>query len=218
MFGQAYFEPWHGPQYGKSKPRLLVIGESRYDEAFTDKQIIQERVNGQRHRTYTNFVQAAIGTRHWDQGYDEPAFWNGVVFYNYNTKFLPGKAREPLSWNERMNNQNPQMLREVLREWKPTHAVAWGKCNWDSLRVEGAEWTGMQPIPGTVTDEPYRAVTVDGFATLFARVWHPSWQGFSYKRWAPMLKAFLAIESYPSTLNGHSAFRSSQSGRRASAW
>jgi hypothetical protein len=71
MFGQAYFEPWHGPQYGKSKPRLLVIGESQYDEAFTDKQIIQERVNGQRHRTYTNFVQAAIGTRHWEQGYDE---------------------------------------------------------------------------------------------------------------------------------------------------
>ena len=171
----------------------MVIGESRYDEEFTDKQIIQELVNGNRHKTFTNFVQAAIGTRYWEPDYNESGFWNRVLFYNYNTTFFPGGARIPLPWNERMNSQNAQLLREVLREWKPSHAVAWGLENWESLVVEGADWAETETIPGTVA-EPYRAVTVDGFTTLFARTPHPSWQGFSYEKWRPMLKAFLAMK------------------------
>jgi hypothetical protein len=194
MFGNAYFEPWIGDQYRNGEPRLLVIGESRYHEEFTDKQIIQERVEGNRHRTFTNFVQAALGTRYWEPDYDESGFWSRVLFYNYNTTFFPGGARLPLPWNERMSGQNARLLLEVLREWKPSHAVTWGMANWDSLSVEGTEWTGMEPIPGA-TAEPYCSVTVDGFTTLFARTAHPSWQWFSYERWSPMLKAFLSVSA-----------------------
>lgn len=194
MFGITYFEPWIGDQYGNDELRLLVIGESRYDEEFTDKQIIQWLVDGNRHKTFTNFVQAALGTRHWEPDYDGSGFWKRVLFYNYNTTFFPGGARLPLPWNERMSGQNARLLRDVLREWKPSHAVAWGLANWESLTVEGAQWTGTEPIPGAAA-EPYCSITVDGFATLFARTAHPSWQGFSYERWAPMLKAFFAIQS-----------------------
>ena len=65
----------------------MIVGESRYDEEFTDRKIIQERLNGNRSRTITNFVQAILGTRHWEPGYDETGFWNRVLFYNYNTTF-----------------------------------------------------------------------------------------------------------------------------------
>ncbi len=61
MFGKTDFEPWVGDQYGNRELRLLVIGESRYDEEFTDKQIIHGQVIGNRHKTFTNFVQAATG-------------------------------------------------------------------------------------------------------------------------------------------------------------
>ena len=193
MFGNAHFEPWVGSQYTASEIRLLVIGESRYDEEFTDRQIIQERIDGNRHRTFTNFVQAATGIRHWELDYDEPGFWKRVVFFNYNTIFFPGEARIPLPWDERMKAENGRLLREVLQEWKPSHAVAWGSANWESLVVEGMEWPATASIPGYAT-EPYCALPIDGVTTLFARIFHPSLQGFSYERWHPMLKAFLAMK------------------------
>src|SRR5579871_1157059 len=109
MLEQAYFDPWVGNEYDSAankSPRLLVIGESRYDAEFTDRQIIQDRMGGKRSRTFTNFVQAATGVRHRDPFYDEPKFSRSTVFYNYNTTFLPGTARNPLPWNERENPAN----------------------------------------------------------------------------------------------------------------
>lgn len=193
MFGHAFFEPWQGDRYGESEPKLLVLGESRYDEEFTDREIIEERVKGHRERTYTNFVQAISGRRYSEPDYDEPSFWQRVVFYNYNTTFFPGKARVPLSWQGRLDPENPRMLRAVLLKWKPTHVVVWGMCNWESLRVESEEFSAPRPIPGAMT-EPYRTIAVDGCASLFARTHHPSWQGFSYTRWAAMLRAFLTMQ------------------------
>ncbi len=196
MFGKTYFEPWVGALYGKNELKLLVLGDSRYDEEFTDKQIIQGLVNGSyRHQTFTKFVQAAIGTRHWEPNYNESAssFWNRVVFCNYNTTFFPGGPREPEPESERMNCQNAQLLREVLREWKPTHAVVWGFGNWGSLEVDGGYWSEPETIPGTVS-KLYHTVTVDGYATLFAPILHPS-SSFSYDEWRPMLKAFLTMKA-----------------------
>jgi hypothetical protein len=50
------------------------------------------------------------------------------------------------------------------------HALVWGVANYESLAVEGAEWTDL----GWIRDEPYCAVSVDGSPTLFARTYHPS--------------------------------------------
>jgi len=191
MFGQTHFEPWQGDQYGKSSPRLLVIGESRFDEEYTDKTIIQDLMNGYQHRTFTNFVQAATGTRCSERDYDASRFWKSVVFYNYNTTFFPGDARLPLPWSERNREENARLLREVLLKWTPSHAIVWGMSNWCSLRVEGAEWIDKKAISGMA--DPHRCVTLKSVPTLFARTSHPSWPGFSYDRWAPMLKAFLAM-------------------------
>ena len=84
-------------------------------------------------------MQVAVGLRHWDPGYDQSGFWIRVMFYNYNTTFFPGAARLPLPWNERMSPQIARLLKEVLSERKPSHAVVWGVVNWSAVRVDGVE-------------------------------------------------------------------------------
>jgi hypothetical protein len=186
---------WVGDQYKKNYPRLLIIGESRYDEKFTDWDIIEgvldSSLKGENRRTFTNFVQVAVGFRHYEPGYDSTAFWKRVVYHNYNTTYFPGQARTPLIWHTRMHPQNARSLRKVLQEHQPSHAIVWGKANWDSVRVEGTEMKNMGPILG-VENGSYSAVNVDGWTTMFTHIHHPS-AGLSYKQWAPTLKAFLAM-------------------------
>jgi hypothetical protein len=190
MFDDRNCEPWIGAYYGNNETRVLVIGESRYSDDHTDRDIIQWLLDGHRHRTFTGFVQAATGARHWEPHYDAHRFWNGALFHNYNQTAFPGGAREPLLWQERMHPTNARLLREVLREWKPTHAIVWGFANWNSLVIEGEKWSEELLIPGTT--EPY--CTTSGFDTLFTRIYHPS-VGFNHARWSSMLKAFLAMRA-----------------------
>jgi hypothetical protein len=188
-----YFEPWIGGRYTYSRLKVLVLGESRYDQEYTDNQIIQDRIDGSRDRTFTKFVQAAVGRRHWQEGYDDARYWHNVIFYNYNTTVFPGGPRIPLPWERRIDGQNARLLCAVLAEFKPTHAIAWGVANWDSLAVEGSEWSAEGRIPGAV-GEPYCSVVVNDHKTLFARTHHPSWQGFSFQRWASMIRVFLEMK------------------------
>jgi hypothetical protein len=193
MFGNKHFEPWVGSHYSHSEPRfseprLLVIGESRFSDDHTDRDIIKWHVDGNRHATFTKFVQAATGLRHWEPGYDAPGFWHQAIFFNFNAEWFAGGPREYLPWVERMNQQNARLLREALHQWQPTHAVVWGVANWHSVAIEGEEWSEELKIPGTA--EPY--CPTSGFTTLFTRVNHPSC-GFNHGRWAPMLKTFFAM-------------------------
>ena len=197
MFGIETVEPWIGPAYGKADPKLLIVGDSRYDESYTDRMIIQDQVSGHRDPTFTRFVQAVLGKHHSEPGYDAEAraFWDRTAFYNYVTNFFAGTVAAPLDRSIRMDPQNGRVLREMLRAYKPTHAIVWGYANWESLVVEGLPWTKEGDIPGLDRPEPCRTAVVDGHATLFTRVLHPSSADFAYEDWAPMLSAFLALRS-----------------------
>jgi hypothetical protein len=194
MFGLDNFVPWVGQNYEQSSPRLLVLGESRYDKEFTDRAIIHaligNKLEGHNRRTFTNFVQAAIGKHHSEEGYDLSAFWNKSLFCNYNTTFFPGEARRRLPYETRMAPRNAMMLGSVLREFRPTHAIVWGIVNWDSIDVDHFEVSGDLLIPGI--DSPCWAVRMRGHETLFMCVSHPS-SGFSFDRWAPMISTFLSF-------------------------
>src|SRR5258708_22389839 len=41
----------------------------------TDEQIVEHQMKGNRQRTHTNFLQAVLGRRHWQTGYDPAALW-----------------------------------------------------------------------------------------------------------------------------------------------
>jgi len=119
------------------------------------------------------------------------AFWNNVIFHNWNTTFFPGGAREPIPVEERQHPQSTQVLFEALRRYEPTHAIIWGKETWIDVCAGISETDGT--IPGT---GGHYYMQNDGFGTLFTWIFHPS-VGFSYERWMPVIKAFLAMKPPP---------------------
>ncbi len=185
-------QPWVGKKYDEAHPKILVVGESRYDEDYTDKKIIEEMCAGRGHKTFTNFTQAVTGVHHGNEEYDPSKFWNTAIFYNYNTTFFPGGPREPLDWHTRFDKRNQRTLRSVLNRYKPTHGIVWGKWNWESVAVEGHEWKWHQFLDDPRRDCEYCSVTVDTHRTLFTFIQHPS-TGFSSSRWQPMLRRFLQL-------------------------
>jgi hypothetical protein len=196
MFGVDKFQPWTGldGKYDASNQRVMVIGDTRFDENFTDREIILGKIGGARHLTFTNFQQAVLGKRHWEDGYESAirTFWERTLFYNYNTNFFPGAERLPPPLEARLDPQNARILGEMLRAYQPTHAIVWGDDNWNSMTAAGAGWVTEPDMRCGGSDEPCRSVTVAGRRTLFTRVKHPS-AGFAYERWAPLLARFLAM-------------------------
>lgn len=188
---------WIGPDYESATPQILVLGESRYDEEFTDRRIIEYRVAGQfragQRRTFTNFERAVLGCKcSDDQG---RAFWLRSAFCNFNRGFFPGEPRVALDYRIRAHPRNATCLRSVLQELRPTHVIVWGKGNWDS--IDAAEpWSRDETIPET--REPFCSTTIDGHRVLFTRVRHPS-AAFSWQRWAPALSEFLKLSTTGST-------------------
>lgn len=77
-------DPWIGANYAKANLKLLVMGESRYDEDFSDRQAIEMRLNGtfpgRQRRTFTNFERAVLGQDYLES--QAQKFWNATVFYN----------------------------------------------------------------------------------------------------------------------------------------
>jgi hypothetical protein len=191
MFGIPKCDPWIGPEYKHATLKLLVLGESRYDEDFTDHKIIKCQIDddftGGQRRTFTNFELAILA-----RGYsetDRTTFWRRTIFYNYNLSFFPGKPRVHLKYEEREKLKNGEVLQKMLTKFRPTHAIVWGKTNFDSI-VTGPVWKN-RTIPRSA--EPCFVATVDGNMTLFTGVHHPA-AGFSSKYWHPIVKAFLALK------------------------
>jgi hypothetical protein len=187
------FSGWIGPEFESAaqKQKLLVLGESRYDEEFTDREIIKARIAGElsglQRRTFVNFELAVLEREHSDA--DMRSFWNRTVFYNYIRKFFPGGPRVRPSYQMRVDPLNVETLRTVLHELKPTHAIVWGLGNWDEIDA-GSPWTPDECIVGT--QQKFCSTTIDGNRTLFTRVSHPS-AGFSSRFWAPVLSSFLSL-------------------------
>jgi hypothetical protein len=192
MFAIPNFEPWVGPNYSNARRKILVVGESRDDEEYTDKTIIEDVCSGQGGKTFTNFMQAVTGVHHSDPKYDPHKLWDSAIFYNYNTTFFPGRPRIPLDWHTRFDKRNQRALRSVIEKYKPTHGVVWGKWNWESVAVEGHEWAWHQFLNGPRHDCEYCSVTVGMRRTLFTFIQHPS-TAFSASQWQPLLKRFLSL-------------------------
>lgn len=184
---------WIGPDFDVAYPKLLVLGESRYDEDFTDREIIEWRIAGKfeggQRRTYTNFERAVLGQEHSEA--EMRSFWNRTAFYNYIRKFFPGGPRVRPSYRMRVDPENVETLRTVLCELKPTHAIVWGLANWNEIDA-GSPWTPDDRIVGT--EQPFCSTTIDCNRVLFTRVRHPS-AGFSSRFWAPVLSSFFRCDS-----------------------
>lgn len=182
---------WIGPDYSNASLKLLVLGESRYDEEFSDRRVIETRLDGEFHggqrRTFTNFERAVLGAEYSEA--DAQSFWRRAIFYNYNRSFFPGRARVRLDYKKREAPENALALQRILTEHSPTHAIVWGITNWGSIDT-GPEWSdGI--ISGST--EPCGVAVVSGHRTLFTRITHPS-TAFRSDDWYPIISTFLAMQ------------------------
>lgn len=191
MFGMINFKPWVGSQYGRRFPKIMVIGESRYDKEYTDHQIVDEGVGG---RAHTKFLQAILGRHHTDPLYDPNAFWEAAIFYNYNTNFFPGRPRIHLDKKVRNAKPNKIVLRKMLAKYRPSHCVVWGVGNWSSIEVDGHEWGPERQVPHLAYSHTYCTIDIEGQRILFSYVKHPSC-GFPRDRWTMILSAFLEMNT-----------------------
>lgn len=190
-FEGKYLAAWIGPEYESAPLKLLVLGESRYDEDFTDRKIIEWRIAGKfvggQSRTFTNFERALLGQE--CSGANANAFWRRTAFYNYNRSFFPGRPRVSLDYRTRIKQENTSCLRSVLEEIKPSHVIVWGMGNWNSIDA-GSKWEPDKRIAGT--SEPYCSTTIEGHTILFTRVRHPS-AAFVSGHWTLALSRFLLL-------------------------
>jgi len=196
MFGIEGFEPWLGAdgKYEASNPRVMVLGDTRLDAPLTDREAVLRKIGGAPDLIFTNFEQAVLGRRHWEDGFRAAvrAFWERTAFYNYNAAHTPGAAGPPLTAQKRADPRHAKLLRDVLQAAKPSHVIVWGDANWQALAVAGAPWEERPPISSGESDEPCRSVSLDGQRSLFTRVSHPS-AGFAYDRWSRLLSRFLQL-------------------------
>lgn len=188
MVGE-YFRPWIGPHYGKMSPKILVVGESRHDEAYTDHDIIANLISGNKisHKTFTNFLQAATGRHNTDPQYDPVSFLNSIIFYNYNTHFFPGGPRVVM---EEANPDNARIFRDMLRQYSPSHVIPWGYANFDMI-VGNFQNSQVIPVEGG-ENKVYASLRFEGQNIYLLRMLHPS-TAFSASEWAPVIGSFLDI-------------------------
>src|SRR5919205_813865 len=99
---------------------------------------------------------------------------------------FPKKRAHASTGRPRTDPQNARVLQEMLRAFRPTHAIVWGFANWDSI-VQSTTWAKVGHIPGLETSEPCRTMSVNGHTTLFTCILHPSSPEFTFERWAPVL-------------------------------
>ncbi len=195
MFGIDGFEPWMGVdgKYEASLPRVMVLGDLSLDAPLTDRECILRKIGGAPDLIFTNFEQAVLGMRHWQDDFRPQvrAFWERTAFYNYNPVRMASEARAPLTLWTRSDPRHARLLSDMLRHAKPTHVIVWGEANWQALAVADAAWEAEPPIYCREVDEPCRGVTLDGHRSRFTRVSHPS-AGFAYERWSGLLRSFLA--------------------------
>jgi hypothetical protein len=173
----------------------MVIGESRFNEECTDRNIIEVLCDDgdlPSKRTFTKFMRALAGVNDTPHENTVSLFWANKIFYNYNTTFFPGKARKPLNWEERSNKQHQRALREMIAKYRPSHAIVWGKANWESIVVEGHDWAWHRYLKGPRQDCELCSVTIGSCRTLFTFIQHPS-TAFSASEWHPLLKRFARL-------------------------
>lgn len=143
------FRPWVGENYSTpqcpllagSGRRLLVLGESHYDEPeefqpeYT-RDIVAKYVYNERHPFVTKIGQALGGRTRDEMGEQSfMAVWSDISFYNYVQQFVADAARaRPTKemWEEAF-----EPFLDVVRELRPTHVWACGYGLWDNVPSRG---------------------------------------------------------------------------------
>ena len=177
------FLPWVGRNYRSGTTRLLVLGESHYDEDhefdggrphqdFTRVQI-DKYLEVPSWKFWTNITQVVAGKP--KNKCDIEAVWARIAFYNYVNCFVGAGPRIPPMASDWKNSMED--FRKVLADLEPTHILVLGMRLWDHLEAD--EERGEDIVIG---DRKARVWYFDSSIPCLP-IFHPS-GGFSSSKWA----------------------------------
>jgi hypothetical protein len=190
------FSPW-APQHARFRGlRVLVIGESHYDEgerftaaeleSFTRDIVRRWGVENHGYQRFFASVYAAFTGRARIGGDTEyTAFWRAICFYNYVQELVPGgPGQRPPSSAFALS---AGAFWQTLEELKPQAIVVFGRRVWDAMPTDRAEKTGAVEGVGDV----WAYSLSDGQRAFAIHTPHPASRGFSASRYHEPIVRFL---------------------------
>ncbi len=193
------FEPWVGTGFTDTSRwgcRLLLMGESHYDEGFGQgsqltSYVVRRHINrdGKQYAFWTNIARTFEG-----RAYGPPAtrkrFWDSVAFFNFIQGFVGDGPRQRPS--EALWQDSRSGFWHVIEMLRPHCIVCFGFDLWDKLPApSGADQRlNVDAIRGRVAKTRlYRAPS--GHACIAGYLRHPS-SGYSWRQWSEWATAILA--------------------------
>lgn len=194
---QPTFRPWKpsgDPRFNGL--RLLIVGESHYDEdepppveewaAFTTQIVAQYGLNAQKYQRFFGNIYTTFNDdgAHWSSDKFKQ-FWNSVYFYNYVQSFVPGQSR--VRPTARQFSESAAAFLAVLDDLKPDAIVVVGQTTWDLMSDRGAKLVEQDEDGlGSIYRYEY-----NGGSCLAGHTHHPSSIGYSADYWRPRVARFL---------------------------
>lgn len=143
------FKPWVPDNAGWAGLRLLLVGESHYDEGIkysTDQQwehtqYVVRRYGTQGSETTPFFMRIA---QTFVEGITEPtdeayrSFWSSVCFCNYVQEFVPGRPGEN-KVSAAMIRRSADAFHQILDHVKPEAVLVMSAKIWGEMSEQGSE-------------------------------------------------------------------------------
>ena len=189
---ECQFDPWVGDNYWRGfegGPRLLILGESHYDDDGPDKsltqQLTREYAEGKwRHRFWTMTMQVVTGRD--KSEIDRMRFWQSVAFYNFIQEFVGSRPRTRPSAEAWLSASHP--FEAVLEALRPQALLVLGVALWDNLPKYGRE--GPMLRVGELWRESWLYPLPESSEVLATSINHPS-SGIRWETWHPFVAALL---------------------------
>ena len=187
------YEPWIGPTYRASSPRILMLGESHYvtersdDSVNLTRDIVQDVRDGVRRFPFYTRAAALIGGDT-VPGESRSALWDRLAFLNYipvSVGQVSSAVPTPEMWAAGKDH-----FFGFLADLAPTHVLSLGQRQWNHIEFPPG-WASVAALD-SADAQVRRWIAPDGVSTVATWVNHPSSRGFSTAKWRGRVRALLA--------------------------
>ena len=192
------FLPRIGDNYeqGFNGHRLLVLGESHYDEwggeknqleneSFFTRECIQEVLNRVGGASFWKTLEQALLNETRTNGWAANgghSLWDKLSFYNFVQSPVPGGPGARPKWTCFEESRKP--FRAVLEQLRPDRILVCGKGLWKQMQETTQEGDYLH-------DDVQAYRLTDGTKVWCLATVHPSSGRYSWKRLYPLIMAFL---------------------------
>jgi hypothetical protein len=176
MCSNIRFDPWLGDGFSASAHKILILGESHYNDAepnenqnFTDF-VVKRFVSGAwNHRFFTGISRVLSGLSAWETRSARKDIWQHLAFYNYIQEIVAKECR--LGYSREKVIAYHAAFKEVIEQLAPHYVLVFSKRLW--LDMEQGK-----PLNVSSFSHPLRMYEHSRGRTIAIPFCHPSGRGF----------------------------------------